>query len=118
MEVNQSVGRIYALLDRIPRLHSLNPGGYHGGRVTLQCSCYGSLGIAARVGIALSPKRGWVHSNHFALCFLFLPVGGEKAVYNFFRSPMWGARKSSNNAQKSSEDTRTILPLTIAAAPR
>jgi hypothetical protein len=94
-----------------------NLGDYHGGRVTLQCSCYGTLGIAARVGIALSRQRGWAHSNHFALCFLFLPVGGEKAVYNF-PSPMSGARKSSNNAQKTSEEERTILPLTTAAAAR
>src|SRR5579885_236983 len=91
-------------------------GDYHGGRVTLQCSYYGSLGIAARVGIVLSRQRGWAHSHHFALCFLSLPVGGEKAVYRF-RSPLY-ARKPSTNAQKSSEDERMILPLTSAAAAR
>lgn len=94
-------------------IHS-NLGDYHGGRVTLQCSYYGSLGIAASIGIALSRQRGWAHSNHFVLCFLSQPVGGEKAVYGF-RSLRCGARKSSNNAQKSSEDERTILPLTMAA---
>lgn len=99
---------------RFSRLASSSFGDYQGGRATLQRSCYGTPGIAARVGKALFQSRGWLNSYHFVSCLLSVPVVGTKAVRRF-QAPSY-ARKSSNNAQESSEDKRFILPLTIAAA--
>lgn len=54
---------------------------------------------------------------HFGSCFLSLPVGGKKAIYNF-RSSELAARKSSTNAHEISEGERTIVLLRIDMVPR